>query len=145
MSRTDYAALTAGSVEAVDRQLRELSDRQIAELAEDAPAPGKAWAAMTRDEKRCWRAVNEIARRARVNEQQQARAAEDAARERAAVEAAQAEARRLLRANFQGTEAEFNEAWPRLWASYRDRQALDGAAAGYEAALAAKRRELGGL
>jgi hypothetical protein len=143
MSRTDYAALTAGSVEAVDRQLRELSDRQIAELAEDAPAPGKAWAAMTRDEKRCWRAVNEIARRARVAEQQQAAQQAQEARERAAVESAQAEARRLLRANFQGTEAEFAEAWPRLWARYRDRAALDGAAAGRDALLEQKRREMG--
>jgi hypothetical protein len=138
------AEQVAGTVESVDRALRDMSDREIASLAEDAPAP-KAWAAMTMDERRSWRALNEQARRARVGAQEAAKAAEDEARQRQAVEAAQAEARAVLRAAFVGTDAEFAEAWPRLWARHRDRLALDAAAAGYDATVEAKRRQIGGL
>jgi hypothetical protein len=133
-----------GTVEAIDRELRDLSDQSLAWLAEDAPAVlTKPFGAYSYEEKKAWRARNEVSRRRRETERQAQTDAQVAQQEQARVTAAQAEARKLLWANWQGTAAEFEEKWPQLWARYRDRQALDGATAGRDALLNAKRRLLG--
>ena len=80
---------------------------------------------------------------ARREAARQAEAEKRAEQQRAEVAAEQARVRPILRASFAGTDAEFEERWPQLWARYRDRQALDAAAADHDAALEAKRRQLG--
>lgn len=82
---------------------------------------------------------------ARREAERKAEAAKRDERQRAEVAAEQARVRPILRASFVGTDAEFEERWPQLWARYRDRQALDAAAAGQDAALEEKRRQYGAL
>jgi hypothetical protein len=133
-----------GTAEEIDRTLRDLSDQEIADLTEDAPhILMKSFTALSYEEKKAWRARNEQTRREHAAKLKAERDAQDASREQARVTAAQAEARKLLWANWQGTAAEFEEKWPQLWARYRDCQALDGATAGRDALLDQKRRELG--
>ena len=74
--------------ETIDAELRELSDHRIADLASyDAPAEAMPWEQMTPQERRGWRARNELARRRTAAARQaegDAAAAQVAARQQAA-------------------------------------------------------------
>lgn len=120
----------AETAEGIDADLRALDGDTLDALADYGHRPNMSWEALTLAERKALRARNELARRQRLGAREQAARERDDARQREQVAAAQEEARRLLRAGFAGTDAEFAAAWPGLWARYRDRQALDAAAAG---------------
>jgi hypothetical protein len=86
-----------GTAEAIDAELRELSDRNLEYLAEDAPfVLSKPFGALSHEEKRAWRARNEVTRRRVAAEKQAAADAEQAkheAKHKAAGEAQRAEVR----------------------------------------------------
>lgn len=131
----------ANSAEAIDAGLRELSDRYLKDLAEDAPhLPTKAWSAMSRDERRAQRARNELARRQREKErqaEQDAEAQQRTAQQQTAGEAQRAEVRRQLRAASPGLSEAGLEAAV-------DRVLGERAAASLDRVLAEKRRQLAG-
>lgn len=113
--------------EQVDRELRTLSDREIERLASE-DVPPKPWAQYDADERRAWRARNELARRQRLAARQAAQAAEEAARqaERDAAITAEVEAfKAQARAVFPGTAAEFDRAWPGILAHWQEEQTIE--------------------
>jgi hypothetical protein len=133
------------SVEAVDRELRDLPDRDLEWAAEDAPANPQGL--LTLAEWRGVRARNEQARRKRQAEKQAAEQAKAATAQAerdqqnaAALDTYRQEARRA----FPGTDEQFSRLWPEL----RDRWLLDQTRAALsddQALVEQKRREIGGI
>jgi len=147
-----YRALKAAHVEAarlkpaadtrqqIDAELRGASDRSLASMVEhDCPDAVLPWASMNSDEKRGWRARNEVARRANASARQ---AASDATTATVAAQhtAAGNAARAALRSKLGGPGL----SGPALEAAI-DQVLTTKAIAGMDALLEQKRRSIGGL
>lgn len=130
----------------IDQELRDLPGAALERLAAHAPdlRDGRSWQALSEDERRGQRAVNELTRRRMRAQQAEATAAREAERQAtrdaegaAAVAVFQAQAR----AAFPGTDAEFAAQWPAIKAAWQQQQAL----AAHDDLLARKRAEIGPL
>jgi hypothetical protein len=113
------------SIEAVDRELRSASDATLERLASNEPDINANWEALTDAERRGRRAVNELARRARLAAQRQTEGEQEAAREAARAEAIAGEIasyKERARDAFPGTAAEFEQQWPELLAEWQRRE-----------------------
>lgn len=108
------------TVAQVDRDLEDLTDTQIARLAERADRDllkTKKWENFRPDERREWRALEAHAKRqhqATLRAEQAAEAQRQAERERALVEQQIADYKAQMRRGFPGTDAQFEAAFPAM-------------------------------